>query len=57
VQKFAFRGKRSPSGAEEENFLVFDVHGKDVLITAHRLDGQPLKLGKVEAYNLAYYEP
>jgi hypothetical protein len=42
-------------GSEEENFLVFDVHGKDVLITAHRLDGQPLNLGEVEAYNLAYY--
>jgi hypothetical protein len=44
-------------GSEEENFLVFDVHGKDVSITAHRLDGQPLKLGTVEAYNLAHFAP
>jgi hypothetical protein len=42
-------------GAEEENFLVFDVQDGNVQITAYRLDGQPLKLGAVEAYNLEYY--
>jgi len=42
-------------GATEENFLVFDVQDENVQITAYRLDGQPLRLGSVEAYNLEYY--
>jgi len=42
-------------GAEEENFLIFDVDSDGVRIQAQRLDGQPLNRGTVEAYNLAYY--
>jgi len=42
-------------GAEEENFLAFDVRGGSVHITAYRLDGQPLKLGTIEAYDLEHY--
>jgi len=42
-------------GAEEENFTVFHVRGESVQITAYRLDGQPLKLGAVQAYDLSYY--
>ena len=42
-------------GAEEENFLVFDVGPGGVHVQAHRLDDQPLNRGMIEAYNLAYY--
>jgi len=42
-------------GAEEENFLLFDVGPAGVQIQVQRLDGQPLKRGTIEAYDLAYY--
>jgi hypothetical protein len=42
-------------GAEEENFLIFDVNSQGVQIQVQRLDGQPLSRGAIEAYNLAYY--
>jgi hypothetical protein len=42
-------------GAEEENFLIFDVGPTGVQIQVQRLDGQPLKRGTIEAYDLAYY--
>jgi len=44
-------------GNVEENFLLFDVVGSKVSIEAYRLDNQPLRLGAVEAYNLAHYFP
>lgn len=42
-------------GAEEENFLLFDVGPAGVQIQVQRLDGQPLKRWTIEAYDLAYY--
>ena len=42
-------------GAEEENFLVFDVGPAGVQVQAQRLDGRPLRRARVEAYDLAYY--
>lgn len=42
-------------GSEEENFLTFHVLGDNVQVKAYRLDGRPLNLGTVEAYNLEYY--
>jgi hypothetical protein len=42
-------------GAEEENFLIFDVNPDNVQIRAQRLDGQPLNQDTVDAYNLEYY--
>jgi len=43
-------------GAEEENYLIFDVDAHDVQVVAYRLDGQPLSQGHIEAYDLAFYE-
>jgi hypothetical protein len=42
-------------GSEEENYLIFDVRPGGVRIQAQRLDGKPLSLGSVEAYDLAHY--
>jgi len=42
-------------GAEEENFLIFDIGPTGVQIQVQRLDDQPLKRGTIEAYDLAYY--
>ena len=42
-------------GAEEENFLIFDVGPTGVQIQVQQLDGQPLKRGTIEAYDLTYY--
>lgn len=42
-------------GSEEENFLLFHVEPGDVQVEVQRLDGRPLNLGSLEAYNLAHY--
>jgi hypothetical protein len=42
-------------GEEEENFLIFHVGSDDVQVEARRLDGKPLNLGSLEAYNLSHH--
>jgi hypothetical protein len=42
-------------GAEEENYLTFQVGQEGVKIQAQRLDGEPLHLGSIENYGLAHY--
>ena len=42
-------------GTEEENYLNFRVGAGGVQIQAQRLDGEPLSLGSIEAYDLAHY--
>ena len=43
-------------GSEEENYLLFKVTAEGaVQIDARRLDGRPLDLGVLAAYNLDYY--
>lgn len=42
-------------GSEEENFLFFHIRPDDVQVEVQRLDGKPLNLGSLEAYNLAHY--
>lgn len=43
-------------GSEEENYLLFKVSaGGAVQIDARRLDGRPLNLSMLAAYNLDYY--
>ncbi len=43
-------------GAEEENYLVFDVRSDGVEIQVQRLDGQPLKRETIRAYSLAAFD-
>lgn len=44
-------------GDREENYLEVSISGAAVEITAVRLDGQPLELSNIEAYNLEHYVP
>jgi hypothetical protein len=42
-------------GTEEENYLTFHAGADGVHIEVQRLDGEPLSLGSIEAYDLAHY--
>lgn len=42
-------------GAEEENYLIFQVDSYGVQILVQRLDGRCLKRRTIEAYDLPYY--
>jgi hypothetical protein len=43
-------------GAEEENYLLFQVRSDGVEIQVQRLDGQPLKRETIVAYSLAAFD-